>query len=256
MELATIPSTSTQHVLRKRPTQQRRPEFHAIDINDRTPLLSKVHTGRGASRLPIRPSSFTAVGAGSAYDSIHQGHLGAAAADPNNPLSKAIGEYLYPTWQRQLNKHAQEESNNPIRYKPKELPWTDQFKKEYPRHWEAVKQHQQDLKEHKLPASQRQEKDGGIVLPLSRNIGPGNTIQTALTGADRVAQGHDLHYKYAKTDSDVYEADREGIDQFLIQAQTGTDPVNHVQGLIGAVGLSIKSAAEKIAGKTFYGNYE
>jgi hypothetical protein len=54
----------------------------------------------------------------------------------------------------------------------------------------------------------------GLVLPFSNNIGPGNPIRPATNRADLIAQGHDLHYQQAKSDSDVLSADREAISQF------------------------------------------
>lgn len=56
------------------------------------PLLgeSKVHSGYGASRVPIKTSS-TVGSAGSNYDKIFQSQLGSAASDPNNP----IGNWFY-----------------------------------------------------------------------------------------------------------------------------------------------------------------
>ncbi|WBG67115.1 hypothetical protein [Drosophila suzukii associated ambidensovirus 1] len=100
-----------------------------------------------------------------------------------------------------------------------------------------------------------EEVKSGHVLPFSKNIGPGNSIQPALTRADAIAQGHDLHYKYAKKDSDVLSADREAISQFANEFVNPENPVSQLQAAIGFVGLGAKHGVESLSGKVFYGKY-
>ena len=54
----------------------------------------RVHPGYGASRLPLRPTSSGAF-AGQHHQKIFEGHLGRAAGDPNNPISKWFYNLLY-----------------------------------------------------------------------------------------------------------------------------------------------------------------
>lgn len=239
---------------------------------DRVPLLeggqlnsygginSKVHPGYGASRLPIRPSSATSIAAGGVQQKIFEGQLGAAAGNPENPLSKAFYNAFYgnANKERELQKFAEEALNPKPKYpplpttferKPEKLPWNQVTRKRYPEHWSSVRSHRKDQ------ITKLREVKSGITLPFSNNIGPGNSIQPARTASDAVAQGHDLHYEHAKTDSDVLSADKEAISQFAYQAVSGTDPVSQLQGALGAVGLGIKHGFESLTGKVLYGNY-
>lgn len=93
----------------------------------------------------------------------------------------------------------------------------------------------------------------GFVLPFSHNIGPQNTVKEAKTDADRIAQGHDLHYKYAKTAQDIADADKEAINQFIHEGINSRNPISSAQAIVGATGLAIKQAAEHLLGRTIYG---
>ena len=178
-------------------------------LGESAPLLGeqKIHKGYGASKLPIKASTGSAIAAGSAYQKIFEGQLGRAAGDPNNPLSKWFHKVLYGS------------------------------------------------KPSKVETSNKENVSQGLVLPFSHNIGPGNIIKEALNEADKVAQGHDLHYQYAKGDPDVLEADKEAISHFIAAALQTSDPIQHLHGLTGALGLGIKSAIEHIRGSTLYGKY-
>lgn len=104
----------------------------------------------------------------------------------------------------------------------------------------------------------------GITLPGSRYIGPGNPVneQRALgveptTNSDRHAMNHDLDYNKAKTDQDVYNADKKAINAFFGEAGTftGLQPtLNQIHGVIGGTGLAAKNILEeRILGHTVYG---
>lgn len=100
-------------------------------------------------------------------------------------------------------------------------------------------------------------------------LGPGNPYPNgaSLSGADSVAQGHDSSYSDILRASDllsdenfrekVAEADATAIDQFVQQFRNG----DTFGGAIGAAGLSIKSAVERVLGRVLYpvpslpGNY-
>ena len=141
--------------------------------------------------------------------------------------------------------------------KPYDRPWNDETRAQYPRHWSLVSQ--QATVNNPTPQrvepvlSRGQPIAYGKTLPFSNNIGPGNSIQPALTNADLVAQGHDLHYQLAKKDSDVLSADREAISQFTYEAISGSDPISQLQAGAGAIGLGIKHLAESALGKVIYG---
>lgn len=91
-------------------------------------------------------------------------------------------------------------------------------------------------------------KYGGITLPGSNHIGPGNQIKDVpiLSKADGVARVHDISYNKAISQQDVREADRRAIKSFW-----GT---KSVQGKIGAVGLGLKYGAESIFGVKYPAN--
>jgi len=91
-------------------------------------------------------------------------------------------------------------------------------------------------------------------------LGPGNPYPNgaSLSGADSVAQGHDSSYSDILRASDllsdenfrekVAEADATAIDQFVQQFRNG----DTFGGAIGAAGLSIKSAVERVLGRVLY----
>lgn len=222
----------------------------------RKPLLgSKVHKGYGASKIPVRP---TAAGgfAGSQYDSIFHGQLGSAAGDPNNPLGEKLDNLFYPN-RLSASQHKEfqdilEESGHLLReeIKPAHLNWNKETRKQFPKHWREVSRSRNRQAE-RLPGVTPLNKE--LILPFSNNIGPGNPIRPATNTADFIAQGHDIHYKDAKKDSDVLSADREAISQFAHEAVSGQDPVSRIHATIGGVGLGIKHAVESGIGKVLYG---
>lgn len=212
----------------------------------------KVHAGYGASRLPIRPSTGSIVGAGSQYQNIFEGQLGTAAAtsdlfgiksrhDKQVETDRIYEEVLQQTGRLSSNK-----------LKPINLPWNKETKRLYSEHWKQVNP-RRGVKSvtRKKPTDIKQ----GLTLPFSKNIGPGNSIQPATNTADTIAQGHDLHYQEAKTNSDVQSADREAISHFAHEAIQGSDPISRIQAAVGAIGLAIKSGAEKLTGQVLYGKH-
>lgn len=231
----------------------------------RRPLLNrgKVHSGYGASKIPLRPSAAGAF-AGQQYDSIFQGQLGRAAADPDNPLGEALDKLFYPNriTEAQHKEIASiiEDSGFLTReeLKPASLKWNKETREKYPLHWKEVRNQRNRLAE-KLPKvqplnTQKQVVQGeGVVLPFSHNIGPGNPIRPAKNPADFIAQGHDLHYKDAKKASDVLSADKEAISQFAHEAVSGQDPISRIHAAVGGIGLGIKHGIESLTGKVIYG---
>lgn len=215
----------------------------------------KVHAGAGRNRLPVRLSGAGAH-AGEQYQQIFEGQLGAAAADPNNPVGDFFYRWVYgqpenPDKSTYTNIHGTYLHSDKV--KPTDLKWNKETRAKYPEHWKLERAHRKSQK----PKEEEQKKEPtrGLTLPFSNNIGPGNSIQPARTRADFIAQGHDLHYQDAKKASDVLSADREAIGQFAQEAISGTDPISKLQALAGAAGLGAKHLAESLTGKVFYGNY-
>lgn len=232
----------------------------------------KVHPGVGRNRIPIKPSAGAAIAAGSTQQRIFEGHLGAAASDPQNPVGDWFTKQFYGDIK--LNAELRQILEELItagdyipadQIKPANLEWNKTTRQQYPAHWkkfknirDRVRAYQEVLKNrqssHKRPDNPSTYYNQGAVLPFSNNIGPGNSIQPARTAADAIAQGHDLHYQDAKEPSHVLQADREAIGQFVQQAVGDPDPVSQLQGVIGAVGLGAKHLAESLTGKVLYGN--
>jgi len=280
IELSTITPSSSEESVFNRPSTSglRNRGYVAIPINSSNSSLSSVGS-ESKTRTSLVPSVGGAViGAGSQYQRIFENQLGAAAANPENPLGnwfhrKIYGptdkdkyleevEKLYTAKGLRLEKYnpapGQKYSQN---YKPYELPWNKETKAQWPQHWKLVNPRAGQNKNRK---AQQQARDrailsrgepprSGVVLPLSNNIGPGNPIRPATNRADLIAQGHDLHYQQAKSDTDVLSADREAILQFAHEAVQGEDPVSRVHAAIGGIGLGVKHAVERISGKVFYG---
>nr|QTZ83184.1 MAG: structural protein VP1 [Periparus ater ambidensovirus] len=214
---------------------------------------SKVHRGYGASRIPIKPSASAGFAAGQTNQKIFEGHLGNAAADPKNPIGNWFHEQIYGKEDKEANRLLQDLYDQgkwipQDELKPDSIPWNKDTRAKYPHHWKSYK------REKKVPASTTNT-NGGIVLPFSNNIGPGNSLQPARTRADFIAQGHDIHYQDAKKNSDVLSADREAIGQFVHEIINPENPVSQLQAAVGAFGLGVKHGIETLTGKVFYGKY-
>jgi len=204
-------------------------------------LEPKIHSGYGASRIPIKPSISIGL-AGSNYDKIHQQQLGVAASTGNQlNLFKSRDEYYdsIPIELRQLGFQDRQE-----KIKPYGVSWNKESKQQYKEHWKLVN-----------PRAGQKRVNSGFVLPFSNNIGPGNTVQEALNPADKIAQGHDISYSNAKSDKDIQDSDTVAIGQFVQEAVGGSNPISSAQAIVGAVGLAGKSLIERIAGKAIYGKY-
>lgn len=222
----------------------------------------KIHSGYGRLRIPIKPSTAAPLAAGSTYQRIFEQQLGAAAADPKNPLGSAIYSLIYgkePQDKEPEKLHNEHRDSGLIlgadKIKPAHLGWNKETRQQYPEHWKLERNHPSRVSaraRYNRPhaASSRP----AVILPFSNNIGPGNVIQPARTASDFIAQGHDLHYQDAKTSSEVLSADREAIGQFVHEAISGSDPVSQLQGAIGAAGLGAKHVIETLTGKVLYGN--
>ena len=209
---------------------------------------SKVHSGYGARKIPIKFGS-GAVAAGSSYQPIFEGHLGQAAAQGDPFGIKAQRSKDLET-QRIYDEEVT--TGNILRaedIKPYNLNWNQQTRKDYPKHWAKVRKNLNHSTQKKLIIKP------GLTLPFSKNIGPGNTIQRPLTRSDAIAAGHDLHYQYAKKDSDVLSADREAISHFAHEVVNPEHPISQIQAGIGFIGLGAKHAGEYLSGKVYYGKY-
>lgn len=229
------PSTSTG--------LRHRSGYIAVPIHSSTSSLSSE-----GSYSKYRPNPgtglSTAVGvAGANYDPIFQSQLGVAAADPTNPISASINrerDAYYRNVPRELSSQPLQARQGLI--KPYNVPWNEDTIKQYHYHWLLSQQ-----------TTGEEERSGGIVLPFSNNIGPGNPIGPAKTDADLIAQGHDLHYAEARNNKDISAADREAISQFAFEAAAGSNPVSRGQAAIGLLGLGAKHLVEQSTGRTFYG---
>ena len=85
------------------------------------------------------------------------------------------------------------------------------------------------------------------VLPLSKNIGPGNVPNpNTESWVDGVAYDHDVAYGNAKSSSDVRAADSDFL--LRISQQFDANPLHTIQQLFGGVGIGAKYAFESVAG--------
>lgn len=270
IELKTITPTSSEESVFNYPSTstgvRHRGGYVSIPINSSNSSISSAGSD-SKFRVPNTARIGGAViGAGSQYQHIFEGQLGKAAADPNNPLSRAVfgnrdDYYAAVPWElRRL-----ELKDRQRLIKPYGVPWSKETKAKYPEHWRLVnprrglnkarKQQQEEAQARRDSANlaRGEPPRNGLVLPFSNNIGPGNPVRPATNRADLIAQGHDLHYQQAKSDSDVLSADREAISQFAHEAIEGQDPVSRIHATVGGLGLGIKHAVERLSGKVVYG---
>lgn len=237
---------------------------------ERTGLINRtrVHPGYGASRLPIKPTA-AAGAAGSQYDPIFQRQLGVAAST-GNPLGVFQSrDAYYDSVPWALRRLPYEDREKLI--KPYNVPWNKETKAQFAQHWKLVNpragqkriEAQQQAAREKVIAERRATANlargeptwygKAPTLPFTNNLGPGNRISPATNTADSIAQGHDLHYQDAQTNSDVLSADREAISQFAHEAVQGSDPVSRLHAAVGAVGLGLKHTVESLTGQVLYG---
>lgn len=270
IELSTITPSSSEESVFNRPSTstgvRQRGGYVSIPIHSSSSSLSSAGS-ISKTRLPPTPRvAGAAAGAGSQYQKIFESHLGAAAANPNNPLSRAVfgnrdDYYAAVPWE--LRRLGLKDRQRLI--KPYGSPWNKDTKAKYPEHWRLVNPRRgqnKARKQEQLEAQKRRDSanlargeppPNGLVLPFSNNIGPGNPIRPATNRADSIAQGHDLHYQQAKSDSDVLSADREAISQFAHETVQGQDPISRFHATVGGIGLGVKHTIERLSGKVFYG---
>lgn len=89
-------------------------------------------------------------------------------------------------------------------------------------------------------------------FPRHKYLGPGtyNFNEKPFDTDDAIAREHDLAYGRAETDQDVFNADKESRDEFLLEYFGG----NNRHGLIGGLGLGAKNLIEQhLLGKPLYG---
>lgn len=261
IELSTITPSSSEESIFNRPSTsgvRNRGGYTAIPIHSSDSSLSSVGS-TSKYRTPSTPRvGAAALGAGTQYQHIFEGQLGAAAAHPNNPLGRAVTgnrDDYYASVPWELRRLGLTDRQRLI--KPYGDNWNKDTKAKYPQHWKLVnpRRGQNKVKKQKQqPNLARGEPPRhGLTLPFSNNIGPGNPIRPATNRADLIAQGHDLHYQQAKSNTDVLSADREAISQFAHEAIQGQDPISRVHAAVGGIGLGVKHAVERLSGKVFYG---
>lgn len=206
---------------------------------------SRVHKGYGASKIPIKPSA-TAGFAGQQYQHIFEGQLGQAASQSDIFGLKKSHDQNLDTQRILESEHNAGNILTREEIKPSQLNWNKALRKQYPKHWQQVKAWKQ---RHPLPIKK------GLTLPFSNNIGPGNSIQPALTRSDSIAAGHDLHYEHSKSNQEVLSADREAISHFAYEAVNPENPISQLQAGVGLLGLGAKNTVESLSGKVYYGKY-
>lgn len=228
-----------------------------ISVYDRRSGYTRLHSGVGREKFLTSQASGKGLTLSGGLQGRHletfAGQLGQGLAGQIDWFPERNKYYSSLPWElRRLNVRDKQKY-----IKPYGQPWNAETKAQYPRHWNLVKPpdivKSQPQPKQEPVLSRGQPVTYGKTLPFSNNIGPGNSIQPALTNADLVAQGHDLHYQLAKKDSDVLSADREAISQFAHEAVSGSDPISQLQAGAGAIGLGIKHIAESALGKVIYG---
>lgn len=88
------------------------------------------------------------------------------------------------------------------------------------------------------------------VLPLSKNIGPGNAPNPSTENwVDGVAYAHDLAYGSAKSKSDIRAADSEFINQVL--RVPDSNPLVAGHQLLSVLGIGVKRGFENVFGQVY-----
>lgn len=98
---------------------------------------------------------------------------------------------------------------------------------------------------------------GGLVLPGSNYIGPGNNLEKQnkfdvepTNAVDELARKHDIEYSNAKTQQDIVNADLRAISGMFTEAfSNGSEEFFH--GMIGGIGLSAKAGFESVFGPVY-----
>lgn len=222
IELSGLGSSSEESLFDIRQGIRRRGDYHSIDINSSNSSIGSDSKNRGRNPIPGRIGSGIWGAAPQLETAAGQAGLGIAQSIFPDQVPKQQRGYIWGP-----GKPITGNDVVPSGY------W-NQYETEYNRLKEIYKAHK--------------SVNSGLVLPFSNNIGPGNSIQPARTSSDLVAQGHDLHYQYATKDKDVLSADKEAVSQFAYEAINSNNPISQFQGVLGAVGLGIKTAIEHQVG--------
>jgi len=91
------------------------------------------------------------------------------------------------------------------------------------------------------------------VLPLSKNIGPGNVPNPSTSNwVDGVAYAHDIAYGSAKTQQDIRAADSEFINQVL--RVPDSNPIVAGHQLLSLLGIGLKKGVENVFGPVYPNN--
>lgn len=91
-----------------------------------------------------------------------------------------------------------------------------------------------------------------MLYPGYHYLGPGNPIDNGPTvnSTDKIAKKHDISYELAKYPFEVYKSDQLAISEFFKDFK-----LNHrFADLVGAAGLGIKTAFEKVTNHILYPN--
>lgn len=207
------------------------------------PLFDRrLHRGYGSSRVPLNSPAGIGFTAGHHFRTAEH-HLGIAArpvVNDNVPQQGTWHVDAKGNWV-QANKPSTSGKLDNLTPGSAGFKWNKATRKAFPKEWRAYKVERD---------SKKDDNSASLTLPYSNNIGPGNIVQEALTNADTIAQGHDLHYSEP---GNVQEADKEAIIHFAHETIYGSNPVSQVQAAIGVVGLGVKHVAEHIYGGTLYG---
>nr|QUS52527.1 VP1 [Mute swan feces associated ambidensovirus 1] len=86
-----------------------------------------------------------------------------------------------------------------------------------------------------------------ITLPGHKYIGPGNSLDKGAIPVDyddMISEDHDREYSKAKTQEDIYNADK----KYLNKAVYDTFARGNIHSGIGALGIGVKHAVEKVVG--------
>jgi len=89
-----------------------------------------------------------------------------------------------------------------------------------------------------------------LTLPGYNYLGPGNPLDsgTPVNKTDQIAEKHDWAYHYAKSDSDIFKADHQAIQEFGNESGLGA--------FLGKYGLEAKNLIEeKLIGKSIYPSF-
>lgn len=209
-------------------------------------LGTKLHKGVGLNKLYTSKNVTPATAmAGDTHFQIFSGQLGAAAGNPNNPITASINKNRMDTIKKDIlnNKH-------------ESAAYYHRLIKD------GVLTRQQADIEHGLHLIEAKEK-GELTLDDTKDeghsgwvaeyphVGPGNKILPKATNPiDNVARNHDIAYDKAKTKEEIFAADKAFKEEMnKVDTKTWKDTaVKHVS----KTAISAKNKIEEITGHVFY----